>query len=695
MYYWTFGDGGDSDLAQPTHVYPQPGTYIVTINVAAGPNTGSVIESMNVTITAAPTASALSLFAGNMGGIGSIDGTGSAARFYLSQGMTTDGSGNMYVADTGNNTIRKITPSGVVTTIAGSPGVVGSADGVGPAASFNTPTAVAVDNSGNVYVTDFGNNTVRKITSAGVVSTFAGQVGNGVGQSLAQAMFGYCFMTFGCSSPGIATDNAGNVFVSDPGDNIIRKITPSGILSIFAGTPGGQGNADGVGPAAHFQSPAGLAIDSAGNIYVADSGNGRIRKITPSGVVTTIAGINSSVDGTTVGSVFEFPQAVAVDSTGNVYVANTTACGISEISSSGNVTILAGASCSIGLNTDGIGMAARFNYPQGITVDNAGNVFVADTDNNTIRKIDQYGVVTTFVGAPLLVGDTDGTGAFARFNSPTGLENSQAVSGIAADKLGNIYVSDSQNNKVRKITPAGAVSTFATVSYVDGLAADGAGNLYTTEYPIGGPVYKITPTGVTTPLSIESVAPGSTQSNIIGPDGVAVDNAGNVYVSDGGATIDKVTPNGVFSTYFASSVSSLNSLVLYIATDSAGNVYASHIFENTIHKISPQGVDSILAGTPGVRGSADGMGAGATFSQPQGLVVDGAGNVYVSDWGNSTIRKITPAGLVSTVVGVPGEIGFVAGALPGRIPHPYGLALSGGSLYITTQGGVIVVANVP
>jgi sugar lactone lactonase YvrE len=224
----------------------------------------------------------LVVLAGMSGNSGDTDGTGPAARFSTPTSVAVDGAGNVYVADNGSAIVRKITPAGVVTTLAGKAGAGGDADGVGAAARFNTPRGVAVDSSGNVYVADEGNADIRKITPAGVVTTLAGSDGrpgyrDGTGTA---ARFG--------SPRGLTVDATGTVYVADTDNDVIRKITPDGIVSTVAGTAGEVGTADGTGAAARFSAPRGIAVDAAGNLYVADSDNAIIRRITPAGVVTTI-----------------------------------------------------------------------------------------------------------------------------------------------------------------------------------------------------------------------------------------------------------------------------------------------------------------------------------------------------------------------------------------------------------------------
>ena len=228
--------------------------------------------------------SGISLLAGSIGGSGNIDGTGTAARFTSSGGVAVDASGNVFVADTDNHTIRKITSAGVVTTLAGTAGSYGSSDGTGAAARFQYPFGIAVDSSGNVYVTDSSNHTIRKITPAGVVTTLAGTAGSqGSNDGTGAAARFYL-------PKDVAVDASGNVVVADTYNHTIRKITSAGVVTTLAGTAGSFGSSDGTGVAARFKSPLGVAVDASGSVYVADTDNSTIRKITPAGAVSTLAG---------------------------------------------------------------------------------------------------------------------------------------------------------------------------------------------------------------------------------------------------------------------------------------------------------------------------------------------------------------------------------------------------------------------
>ncbi len=298
--------------------------------------------------------------------------------------MTIDSAGNCYVADSANNVIRKITPAGIVSTLAGTPGIIGSKDGTGGAAQFNSPVGITVDGAGNLYVAESTNSTIRLITPAGVVTTWAGSalnVGSTDGPRLS-ARFTY--------PAALAIDGTINLYVADTGNFTIRKINAAGVVSTLAGSAGDPGASNGPGKAARFFQSLGLAVDRTGNIYVGDTGNQIVRKITPAGLVTTLAGtagVNVAyMDATGPAAAFEAPQGVAVDAAGNVFVADAgTNCAIRKITPSGVVTTLGGLA-NFQDSIDGTGSAARFRQPFGIAVDNAGQeVYVADASANTIR----------------------------------------------------------------------------------------------------------------------------------------------------------------------------------------------------------------------------------------------------------------------------------------------------------------------
>ncbi|WP_438422715.1 cadherin domain-containing protein [Aquimarina macrocephali] len=349
-------------------------SHVVTITASDGTLTASAQITINVTDVVETSTVTVSTFAGSFSGY--VDATGTAARFALPSGCAIDSHGNLFVADVSNQRIRKITPAGVVTTFAGS--TFGYADGTGAAAKFNFPYDIAIDANDNLYVADSNNNRIRKITPAGVVTTLAGSgiSGSANGTGTAARFNG---------PRGVAVDASGNVYVSDYGNHRIRKVTPTGVVTNLAG--GSPGFADGTGLNARFNHPSGLTVNSNGDIYVCDNSNHRVRKITPAGVVATIVG-------------------------------------------NGTAGFL-----------DNTGTSARFSYPRDITVDANDNLYVTDFGNRRVRKITPAKVVTTIAGNGS-TGSTDGDGTVATFNS---------AYGIASAGSGIFYVTDNGSSRIRKI----------------------------------------------------------------------------------------------------------------------------------------------------------------------------------------------------------------------------------------------------
>jgi sugar lactone lactonase YvrE len=651
-------------------------TYTLTAANAAG---------TTATSTATVTVSAhnqLTLLAGNVGS------QGSAATFDYPAGSAVDASGNVYVADAGNNTIEKITPAGAVTTLAGS-GIIGSADGTGTAATFSKPTGIAVDASGNLYVTDTNNDTIRKITPGGGVTTFAGSAGvegtsDGTGSA---ARFNYPI--------GIAVDSAGNLFVTQDATNgkPIRKITPGGVVTTPVSTNGG----------CYLYTMEGIAVDAGDNLYVV---NGyQICRITPAGVSAVLAGgyYNGSADGTGSTAQFNNPIGITVDYYGNLFVADTGNDTVRKVTSAGVVTTFVGSAGSQG-STDGTGSAARFTQPMGIAVDANGNLYVNDNGNKTVRKISSAGIVTTLAGSPGSQGSTNGTGPVARFSNPTG---------AAIDANGNLYVADTLNSTIRKITPAGVVTTLAGWAGTLG-SANGTGSSATFKYPTGtavdvyGNTYvadtgnrtirEITPVGVVTTLSTTTVVNGNSyQFYFNRPVGIAVDASGNIYATDASnCSIYKITQSGTVTVLAGGlqggSANGTGSAAGFndptgIALDTNGNLYVTDSKNATIRKITSAGVVTTLAGVAGHKGNADGTGSAASFSYPVGITLDSSGNLYVTDFGNDSVRKITPSGVVTTI-----PVNAGAGTSSISLDAPVGIAVdSSGKLYITDDNGVLTL----
>jgi RHS repeat-associated protein len=670
---------------------------------------------------------------------GYTNATGTAALFNQPKRMVMDGSGNIYLADGGNNAIRKITPAGVVTTFAGSlTGASGYKDTTAAtSALFNNPGGMAIDGSGNLYVSDYNNNAIRKITPSGAVSTFYSQ--SGMGPS------GLCF------------DGSGNLVVTAQTLRAILKITPAGLSSTIAG--GSWGYTNGTGTAAQFENPADAQLDGSGNIIVADYLNNAIRKITPAGVVTTLAGSTVSgntgayVDGVGTAARFNNPTGLAITQGGVIYVADFVNHGIRRILPDGTVTLIAGSPAQVVGNTDGTGTAATFHSPLSIYVDNTGTGYVVDvwssvrkvvltgytlkgtlpaglafdpttgtisgtptgtitTVTDTITAYNASGYSTTYVTfgpaptityggsqsntftvgnaimpiTPTVTGNpvpytgytttyagngtgasTDGVGTAASFYAPAGL---------AIDRYGNKYVSDQGTYKIRKISPSNVVTTLAgngTVGFVNGtgtaavfnhpvgLATDTAGNIYVADES-NNAVRKITPAGVVTTLAggAQGSADGTgTAAQFYHPTGVAVDVSGNVYVADYlNNRVRKITPAGVVTTFAGSTQGAADGTGTAaqfngcgdVTVDASGNVYVVDRGNNKIRKITPTGVVSTIAGN-GTAGAIDGPAATAEFNAPIALTTDQKGNLYICEYLNDRIRRLDPSGIVSTLAG--------------------------------------------
>jgi len=310
--------------------------------------------------------------------MGTGNGPGSSASFSNPMGITQDGKGNIYLADSRNNLIRKITSEGIVTTFAGT-GAAGSADGKADTASFFFPTGITADDKGNVYVADTHNSLIRKISADGFVTTLAGsRIYNTVPGTDSILRFDH--------PAGITTDAAGYIYVADTYNNLIRKISPSGKIVTIAGN-GSRGSKDSMGVYASFYLPGGIAMDSAGDIYISDTYNNLIRKISPDGLVTTIAGngTRGSLNGTAKQASFLHPAGLALDPLGNIYVADVGNNKIRMITPDGRVTTYAGSGFAGAVN--GRDSISSFHRPYGVTADKKGTLYIADYLSNMVRQI--------------------------------------------------------------------------------------------------------------------------------------------------------------------------------------------------------------------------------------------------------------------------------------------------------------------
>jgi sugar lactone lactonase YvrE len=729
-----------------------------------------VTDQQNHIIRKITTGGSVSTIAGSAEQTGSTDGQGAAARFKYPAGIAVDSSGNIYVADRDNHIIRKITSDGSVSTLAGSAGQIGSTDGQGAAARFNNPYGVAVDSSGYVYVADTSNHVIRKITPGGLVSTFAGSTGQN-GFADGEGVIAKFHGPF-----RVAVDLSGNVYVADAGNHLIRKITRGGLVSTLAGSAGQSGSTDGQGAAAEFYYPYGVAVDSSGNVYVGDHYKHLIRKISfafrfpvcdqtwhhtaltysPSSLKTYIDGslFESGSSSATItlplrssstlrigwNGVSGTPSSLFTGSLSDMRIYSRTltssdvnvlkrGCTTSTYSYGGSGSC---ASCSIGSTfisstagcspstspvdtsfylsgamTEGVSAFSTINSPLGISY--TSNVFgiansaitlssgsylsaigttLPDTlptgnvgwsisawvkctppETNSYAGVLEWGLPgdSTFaieaVGTklnPFRVTVTTLAGSAGQSGSTDGqgaAARFKGPVGVVVDSSGIIYVGDQQNHVIRKITPDGFVSTFAGSVGQSG-SSDG------------------------------------TSAKFDHPSGIAVDSSGNVYVADyGNHLIRKITPGGIVST-FAGSAGQIESTdgqgaaarfysPFGIAVDKSNNIYVADRYNHLIRKITSDGTVSTFAGAARQPGYTDGQGAVARFNEPVGVAVDTLGYVYVVDRSYNLIRKITPYGLVSTFAGSPG-VGYKNGqGEDAKFYEPHAIAVDlSGNLYV-------------
>lgn len=575
---------------------------------------------------------------------GGVDGTGTAASFFSPNGITINGA-NLYVVDTNNNRIRKIViATGAVSTLAG--GIQGTLDGERTEARFFLPTYITSDGE-NLYVTEFYTHTIRKIVIAtGVVTTLAG---NGSQGSIDGTGTAASF-----NEPTDITNDGINLYVADTKNNKIRKIViATGVVTTLAGS-GSIGSTNGVGTEASFNSPKGIISDSA-NLYVADSQNNTIRKIVmATGVVSTFAGIGTfgSTDGSSTAASFGAPQGITSDGT-NLYITDISTHKIRKIViATGQVTTLAGNSSYDSVD----GRKARFNQPKAITSDGA-NLYVADTWNNKIRKIViATGAVTTLAGSGEF-GSADGNGTMTSFFGPNGITNDGT----------HLYVANTYSNQIKRIVIAtGAVSTLAGSGLFGG--ADGAGTAASFAYPAG-----ITSDGTNLYVSdtynhkirkilittgeVSTLAGGDSNGSADGtgtaasfnePRGITSDGT-NLFVTDSGnynirkiviatGAVTTLAGSGSFGSDDGTGKAASFTYPAGITSDGT-NLYVTDSSNNNIRKIViATGEVTTLAGS-GSQGSADGVGSAASFYDPSGITSDGYG-LFVTDTGNNTIRKI-------------------------------------------------------
>ncbi|MBI2680961.1 MAG: hypothetical protein HYX25_08150 [Candidatus Solibacter usitatus] len=578
-----------------------------------------------------------------------------AASLNNAQGIAVDPAGNIFIADTDAHRIRKITPDGLISTVAGT-GAPGAQGDGGPAvaAQLNTPYGVAADRAGNLYIADLGNNRVRCVTPDGLIRTLA-----------ADAPGGWL------APRNIAVDAAGNIYVAEFAGHRIRKIAHSGVVTIVAGTgiAGFSGDSRPAGTA-QFAYPAGLAFDPQGNLYIADSGNNRVRKIIASSwQITTVLG--TGVPGASELRQLTLPTGVALDSSGTLYVADSGNRRIRGVSPAGQVSSVPGAG-------------------RDVAVDANGNLYIASA--NTVLQV--------IPGAdPIIIAGGD-AGSFGGDGGPAINARLAGPAGLAITASGEIYIADSRNHRVRKVDANGFIGTAAgngtpgqdagQLNYPKGLAWDPAGTLYIADQN-NDRVEQLTPHGAMNTVAGAGI-PGfngdglpAISTQLLSPAAVALAGDGALIVADGGnGRVRLLSAAGTLLT-IASQVDSRG-----VAADRFGTVYIADTPNHRILSVDPGGAAILFAGT-GVAGfSGDGAEArAAQLNQPTGLAIDALGNLFIADTGNHCVRVVSAAGVIATIAGTgnAGSSGDGGPALLAQLNSPAAVAVDAtGSVWIADTG---------
>jgi uncharacterized protein (TIGR03437 family) len=577
------------------------------------------------------------------------------------EGIAVDHSGNVYVADAAVHQVRRIAADGSIQTVAGT-GVAGFAGDGGPASAalLNQPYGLALDAAGDLYIADLGNARVRKVTVDGTIQTVAG---GGALPATSTGQGGPSTSVQLVQPRNVALGGDGSLYISDFGANQVYQVATNGTLSLMAGT--GTAGYSGVGTSAllaELNAPAGLAVDPRGALYIADSGNNRVRKVynsviitvfdtpAPTGVALDSTGMvyvaAASYFGTVVSPIAGLSSArdLTLDPSGDIYV--TSGGFVSEVQSSGAVTTIAGNGGSLYFGGDGgPATAAQLDSPSQIAVDSAGNWFISDTANNRIRMVTPAGVISTFAG----------TGDPAQLNSPRG---------IAIDGSDNVYVADSGNNVVREITPAGTITSVASqLNNPVSVAIDAQGSVY------------IADSGNNRIVQVTAAGTSSTFATINGPLAVAVDASGDVMVADA-TQIWKVTSDGTASPAMTSVLGGLTS-PSGIAFASDGSLMIADTGANVIRQLSTSGVLTTIAGTGTAGFSGDGGSALiAQLNAPSGIALGPNGTILVADSGNNRIRSLTVPAVaqVTATVDVVNAASLAPGSIaPGEIITVFGV----------------------
>jgi uncharacterized protein (TIGR03437 family) len=681
---------------------------------------GNVYFSSLHSVFKVDAAGTLSRVAGNARPGNSGDGAAAAAAQLNSpMGIAVDAAGNLFVADRDASVVRRIAASGTITTVAGNgtPGFTGDG-GAATSAQINGPFGVAVDSIGNLYIADTGNEVVRRVAPDGTMWTVAGTGTRGYmgdGEAARSAWLD--------GPEGVAVDAAGTLYIADTFNGRIRRVGTDGVISTVAGVGStGVFSGDG-GPAnsAALSLPTDVAVDGAGNLYIADFGNSKVRLVT-GGIIGTVAGRTNgipAVDGQAAVNVrLEGPTGVTVDRGGAIYfveagIGSGTGLALGDykvwkISAAGVLTTLAGNGIPSYSGDGAAATAAQLNAPSGVAVGPSGGFYIADTLNQRVRGVAPGGTLSTLAG--------NGTAGFNGENVLTRTALLNHPLGMATDALGNWFLADTVNSRVREAQAGGNLVTIAgngnasyygdggpatkgSVNQPEGVAVDSQGNVYIAD-TLDEAVRKVTPNGIITTLAGNG-NPGysgdggaANQARLNQPRGVAVDAAGNVYVADtGNNQVRRIDAQGTITT-----VDTSGALVdpRGVAVDRAGNLYIADTGNHQVRRVSPGALMTTIAGNGECCYSGDGgLALEARLNQPWGVAVDANGNVFIADPLNNAVRVLAPISAALAVSAVANAASNLARPLaPGELVVLYGSGLGGvGTVLFNGVAGWLLYAT--
>jgi sugar lactone lactonase YvrE len=623
-------------------------------------------------------------------------GPATQAQLKVPAGLTFDSRGNLYIADRENHRVRKVDKKGIITTVAGN-GTAGFSGDGGPAtqASLNLPSGLAVDSKGNLYISDRSNNRVRVVNSKGIIKTIAGNGKDGYHGDNMPALKATLDKPF-----GLALDKNNNLYIADRGNNRIRKVDGSGLISTVAGDGGFYFIGDN-GPAyrASIAGPTDVDVDDKGNIYIADRNNNRIRVVDKLGMIRTLMGTGQrdyNGDSELARETnLQLPFGVALDKNGDLLVIDRSHYRIRKVTLKGNkVTTLAGNGVKKFGGDGGPASGAKIEFPHGIDVDSKDNVIFADKAHYRIRKITPQGIISTIVGSGIRGNIGDGGPALKAsihpfrmrlndkdeifFLSPSGFVS--LVRKVNTKGIINEYITTGDADYQKAVMASGSgVSTksnITVISQFSDLIPDKKGNLYLADR-INHQIRKLSPKG-----KIKTIA-GTGDSNYFGdggpateaafrdPAAITLDEAGNLYVADAANNmVRKIDTKGIITTIagngkhkdlgdggpaLKASLRSIDSL----AFNPAGELHIVETNTHHIRKIKKDGTIVTVAGRPGIQGDfGDGrLATKAMLKQPADIAFDSKGNMYITDMGNNKIRKVDTQGIITTLAG-PGVSGW-------------------------------------